>query len=698
MKNKIYLLIIILICLSQNISAQQLSLQWSRQFGQGGWDYVNCLIPDSSGNFILGGSLKGILSSDSTHPELSYSNNAFLASCDTNGKILWQKTFGGKMFDNVTSVAQISQGLIISGIFQDTIRFDSLFAVTTAFTGAFITLADDLGIPVWMKSIGGQAIVSDLLLSSDTQDKLFLAGTFSDSLQLAGQEKAIHGENGFFLETLLPDGSETFPVVLKTKGIFSLGGICSNDTLVCMAGSFSDTLRVNDTMFFSSGAEDVFIAMFTPEGDLKQMITAGGIGIDQVRSVTFSPDGDICITGSFDFAFLMDNQILKSNGGKDIFIAVLNPAGNLKWLRSIGGLGNDYGYTITTNINNDIFVSGNFVRNIQMPDENGNVIEMDAGSAFGNAFIAKYNSNGDLKASYNLSATSEDYCRALIAGNNGMITAAGNFYQSIILQNDNILADTLVSYGERDIFLLRFVDMCKDVAVDAGADTSLCPNQTIVLTTPGIYQYYRWIPGGKPNHFLQVTQPGTYNLLVTDVHGCIASDSIRVLKNQIPLVYAGNDTIIAAGETLQLIHAASSNTSEIEWTSQGSGYFDNPGHLASEYFPSFDDISKGTVLLTLSSTNFCGISNSSLLLSIKRDEDGITVFPNPTHNSVSLVCTEGITIHSASITMQSGNMVVPNFTVNSAVLEYNLSAYPPGSFLFHLNTGTTTITKLVNKL
>jgi hypothetical protein len=505
------------------------------------------------------------------------------------------------------------------------------------------------------------------------------------------------GDKGFFMATLQGDSSEIKPFVFKGTGNCTLGGISCSDSMICLAGSFSDTLHMADTTLISFGVEDVFIAMFTPDGKLKHLTTVVGIGNEQVRALAFAPNGNLGITGSFDNSVLIQDQIIQTTGGKDIFVAVIDTAGKLKWLKSIGGFGDDYGYAITTNSNNDYFVSGNFVHNIQMPDENGNLVDMDAGSPFGNAFIAKYNATGDLKASYNLPATSEDYCQSLIAGNDGMITAAGNFYQSLQIPGMGSDTTTLLTKGERDIFLLRFMDLCKNVSVDAGADSAICPGESLYLTSPQPYPYFRWLPGGIPNHGLDVTKPGTYKLLITDKNGCIASDSINIILRQLPAVEAGNDTTLAAGEELQLEKAIASNATSTEWATKGSGYFGNSDLLATYYSPSFTDISDGSVVLTLDATNQCVTNSDQLVLTIKQDDDGVTVFPNPTQGLVTLVCTNGVYIKSASITTQSGTVIQSNITVNGTVLQYNLSSYPPGAFLFHLTTGTTTVTKIINK-
>jgi hypothetical protein len=698
MKFKISLILILLIAFSGSVVAQQLSLKWAQQFGGKGWDYINCMGTTSSNQYFLGGSFKGTFTNDTLHKELENSSNAFIAICDTNGNTVWQKVFGGKMFENVTSLVSTSQGTLISGIFQDTIRFDNQIATTNAFLGAFLALVDENGNATWLKNTGGLATVKQIFLCSTSQGNVYMAGSFSDSLQLAGQQLALTGEKGFFLTSLQPDGSEINPFVFKGTGSCKLGGITCNDSMMCIAGSFSDTLFINDTTLISYGEEDVFIALFTTSGILKRLITAGGIGIEQATSVAFSPAGDIGIIGSFDYSILIENEIIQTNGGKDIFITALDSGGNLKWIRNIGGLGNDYGYTIATNNDNEYFITGNFVHLIQIPDQNGNLVSIDASNAFGNAFIAKYSNTGELKASYNLPATSEDFCKSLIASNDGMITAAGNFYQTVQIPGKNGDTTALVSNGERDIFLIRFLDLCKGVTVDAGADTAFCPGQSIYLTTPSLYPYFRWLPSGLPNQGLNVTLPGTYKLLITDANGCIASDSLHITIRYLPLVLAGNDTIISAGENLQLLQASATNADNVEWSTSGTGFFSNANLLSTTYSPSYDDISKGLVELTLSGTNSCISNSDNLILTIDQDDDGITAFPNPTQGIVTLVCNEGISIQTASITTQMGNVIQANISVNSSVMQYDLSSFPPGTFLFHLVTGTSTVTKIINKL
>ncbi len=678
--------------------AQQLSLQWAQKFGHTGWDYINEIKQTEEGNYILAGSFKGNLPEDSLNLKTELSSNAWIASCDTNGSVLWQKTFGGREFETTTSIAKTPQGILIAGMYQDTIRFDSLELISSAYTSAFTALINENGESVWLRQTGGKATISNFLISSNETGVCFIAGSFRDSLELAGNLRASVGESGLFLTQLLPNGNELNPIVFKGTGASSLGGISCNDSLVCIAGSFSDTLRFADTLILPLGEEDTFIAVFNHSGQLRWIQTAGSIGATKVTAIALAKNSEVGFTGNYNFTSLFGQQIIESNGGRDMYITVLNPDGRFKWANSIGGISNDYGYAIYVNDLNEYFVSGSFVHTIGIPDENGEIVEMESFSPFGNAFIAKYNNAGILKASYNLPGTSEDYCKSLTVNEEGMITAVGNFYETLQLEGENGQITELVSSGKKDMFILRFRDMCKDFTVEAGVDTLLCPEQSIYLSPSESYTTYQWLPGGIKNHDLEVTQPGVYSLTATSMYGCIATDSLLVELAPLPVAFAGKDTIAEAGTLVLLNQGIVTEADELYWNTNGEGYFGNNYELNTNYSMSNSDISEGSVILSLTATNMCASVADSLIVTIPMDDDGITAFPNPTAGLVTLVCEDNMIIQTVTITKQSGFVIESGITVNNTEFTYNLQTQAPGTYLFYLTTNVSVVTKVINKL
>lgn len=84
-----------------------------------------------------------------------------------------------------------------------------------------------------------------------------------------------------------------------------------------------------------------------------------------------------------------------------------------------------------------------------------------------------------------------------------------------------------------------------------GNDTAFCAG-TSYLLNPGYFSTYLWNTGLE-TPTLTVTEPGIYTVSVSDISGCISSDSISVGVVDAPLVFAGSDTIACTGKSLMLI-------------------------------------------------------------------------------------------------------------------------------------------------
>lgn len=613
------------------------------------------------------------------------------------GNILWHKVFGSKYYDNITSISNTIEGQLFSGLFQDTLSFLGHQVIADANTSGYLGLMNSQGEPVWLKKMADKAIMYDAQITTNNSGISFSAGIFKDTLIISQELKAINGEFGIFLNRVYDNGADSNLRIIKGSGLLKLAGLCCNDSLLCVSGSYSDTLKILDTVLISNGGTDVFIALFDLSGNLKWIQSAGGIGTDNNYGVTINDEGQIGITGSYENFFFFGNQGLQSQGEKDLFIAIVKRDGSIAWLKSIGNVSDDIGYAIATNLQGDYFISGSYSYTIELPDEVGNLLEMTSMSAFGNSFIFKYDRQGTLKAVYNLTGSSEDFCRS-ISIHDETIAATGSFFGSLSLSGNNTQQIELITLGEKDIFTLQFKDMCNNFTIDAGLDTIVCVGQSVYLGSPGDYNSYQWSPGGAPNSDLEVTEPGSYKIIVTNEFGCVAIDSIIVALRSVPIIFAGNDTVVDAGSALPLLSAIADSSESIYWTSSGDGYFSDPSQLITHYNMSFNDISNGNVIITLHGINFCGSSEDSFDLIIPMDNDGVTAYPNPTVGLINFVCEEGLTLQSVTITTQSGSIILNSAPVNSFIYQFDLTNFPPDSYLFHFSTNGGVKTKVINKL
>ncbi|MBK7391281.1 MAG: SBBP repeat-containing protein [Bacteroidetes bacterium] len=107
--------------------------------------------------------------------------------------------------------------------------------------------------------------------------------------------------------------------------------------------------------------------------------------------------GNSYITGRFAHTVDFDPSSgvfnLVSNGQWDIFILKLDPAGNFVWVKQIGGVDIDEGYSITLDKSGNILTTGRFYGQVDF-DPGIGTNYLTAGSIL-DVFISKLDSNGN---------------------------------------------------------------------------------------------------------------------------------------------------------------------------------------------------------------------------------------------------------------------------------------------------------------
>lgn len=178
------------------------------------------------------------------------------------------------------------------------------------------------------------------------------------------------------------------------------------DGNILVTGYFKNTITFGEgeVQLTSAGGADMYIAKYNTDGDLIWALKAGGAtGFDWSNSIAVDTDNNILVTGYF------DTQMTFGEGGntvtidaygddRDIFVAKYNSDGELIWAFGEGGSENDSGQGISTDQENNVFVVGKF-KGTATFDHNGTPISFSAygGASDQDAFIAKYNADGDLQ-------------------------------------------------------------------------------------------------------------------------------------------------------------------------------------------------------------------------------------------------------------------------------------------------------------
>ena len=110
---------------------------------------------------------------------------------------------------------------------------------------------------------------------------------------------------------------------------------------------------------------DVFLVKYDSSGSPLWAISAGGPRDDQGASVCTDPSGNVYITGYFyspsiTFGTTTLINTITTGDSTDIFIAKYDPNGNFLWAKSGQGTKDDNGYSICTDQEGSVFVTGQF--------------------------------------------------------------------------------------------------------------------------------------------------------------------------------------------------------------------------------------------------------------------------------------------------------------------------------------------------
>ncbi|MCU0396482.1 MAG: gliding motility-associated C-terminal domain-containing protein [Cyclobacteriaceae bacterium] len=181
--------------------------------------------------------------------------------------------------------------------------------------------------------------------------------------------------------------------------------------------------------------------------------------------------------------------------------------------------------------------------------------------------------------------------------------------------------------------------------VNAGLDQEICSGQTVTLAGSfgGAASSAIWTTAGdgtfdNASSLTAIYTPGpndiiagtvTLTLTTDDPSGpCSpAIDDLIVTITPVPIVNAGADQEICSGQTVSLTGLIGGSASSATWTTSGDGTFDNAGSLTAIYTPGANDISTGTVTLTLTTNDPAGNCPSV------NDAAVITITPAATVNA-----------------------------------------------------------------
>ncbi len=204
----------------------------------------------------------------------------------------------------------------------------------------------------------------------------------------------------------------------------------------------------------TTGSNEAFLAKYNAYGNLLWAKSVGGSTYEISYSICSDVNGNVFMSGTFSASYITIGSTKLTNntpGKDDMFLAKYDASGNVLWAKSAGGSSIDRGCSISTDASGNVIVAGFFV---SPTITFGSTTLTSTGSI--DIFLAKYDASGNVLWAKSAGGTDTDEANSVCTDANGNIIVAGNFESSSITFDSTTLTNMNASWGDEDIFLTKY--------------------------------------------------------------------------------------------------------------------------------------------------------------------------------------------------------------------------------------------------
>ncbi len=362
------------------------NILWDKTFGGTGDELKGRLVPTNDGGVILGANSDSGISGNKT--EASYGNDDYwLLKLDANGGIDWQKAYGGSNSEILQDVQVTSDGgYILSGYSFSGISGNKT-AVNYGDADYWIVKVDANGNKLWDQSYGGSDYDTEAHIQT-TNDGGYLVAGHSQS-PISGVKTESSSSSDYWILKLSSTGTIIWQNTLIASGseVIRLGHTIyetsSGDFIV---GGASQSGISGDKIDALNGTQDIWLV--TLNGTTGALTNNNGIG-GAGGSASFAaamhevPTGGFVLLGSNNGGTGGD-KTETNQGSYDYWLLKMDESLNIEWQKNFGGSASDFSGGIEVNSAGDYILIGNSSSGIS-----GDKTEASYGSS--DFWVIKYN-------------------------------------------------------------------------------------------------------------------------------------------------------------------------------------------------------------------------------------------------------------------------------------------------------------------
>ena len=367
------------------------------------------IIQTSDNGYIVLGftqSIDGDVSTTKTTIQYDY----WLLKFDKEDKLQWQKTYGGSKDEKGYQIINTKDnGYAIAGYSKSN---DGDVNSNQGFEDIWILKVGSSGNITWETTTGFPGTDKGFSLIQ-TKDGGYFIGSILDVTASGGQGNsksvARHAGGDYWGIKLNSSGNIEWRKYFGGTNTETCYGITETSDGYLMVGS-SDSIDVD--IKNNKGSYDFWVVKIDKSGKLIWEKSYGGDEIDEARAITLTNDGNFIIIGDTRSS---NKDVIKNNGGADLWAIKIKPNGDLVWQKNYGGSSFDVGRSVHKTNDGGFLISGS-----SRSADNG-----FTNKGQNDAWILKIDKNGNQQWQKTIGGTEIDFCYDAIELSNGDIIAVG---------------------------------------------------------------------------------------------------------------------------------------------------------------------------------------------------------------------------------------------------------------------------------
>ena len=376
---------------------QTQSILWTKLLGSTTHDIGRKVATDLNNNVYMTGYTLGDI--DGNTNQGLY--DLFLTKYDSDGNTQWTQMLGSISSERTYGIAiDSNNNVYISGIAESDLDGNT----NQGENDVFLTKYDSDGNKQWTQMLGTTDNDYNHQMAIDSNNNVYVNGYTQGDLD----GNTNQGETDAFLTKYDSDGNKQWTQMLGTTDIDESHGVATDsNNNVYITGYTRSDLDGNT----NQGGYDAFLTKYDSEGAKRWTQTLGTNQRDISYGVATDSNNSIYITG-YTRGDLDGNT---NQGLYDSFLTKYDSEGDKKWTQMLGSNNFDHSQGVTTDSNNNIYITGYTQGDL---DGNSNQGGYDA-------FLTKYDSEGNKQWTQTLGTIKAEVSLGVATDSNNNIYITG---------------------------------------------------------------------------------------------------------------------------------------------------------------------------------------------------------------------------------------------------------------------------------